>query len=55
MLDETDVQERMDSQMKKTYHKIIQTSKMYSCTLREACYIIYALQKIDNVYKATGM
>ena len=52
--EENTVKEKMDHQMKKTYQKMVNTSQEYKCSLREACYI-YALKKIDEVYKTKGM
>ncbi len=45
---------KMNDQMKSTYHKIVDVSVKYNCSLREACYI-YALEKIDKIYKSKGL
>tara|TARA_B110000305_G_scaffold231509_1_gene285114 strand:- start:14761 stop:15987 length:1227 start_codon:yes stop_codon:yes gene_type:complete len=52
--DEEIVKEKMDVKMKETYLKINNIVKDKDCTFREACYV-YALDKIDNIYKTKGM
>jgi len=49
-----EVVEKMDKKMQQTYHKIVDVANKYDCSLREACYI-YALEKIDDVYKIKGL